>query len=175
MHKDKPELTFASFTAWFNVNELNPDQRDVVGQLVTSFANQNRIARKRDPYTAQLKPVFFQAAQTPKPTPPVTQTVSQTLKVVFTFEAQRLQNLSFPQMPTLQQAAPSFMQAPSQTLQPLQPMQPPTYMQPQTSQGYSQANQNRIARKRDPYTAQLKPVFFQVARTPKPTPPVTQR
>ena len=90
VHKNKPELTFASFTLWFNVTELNPDQRDVVGQLVTSFANKNRVARKRDPYTAQLKPVFFQVAQTPKPTPPVTQTVSQTLKVVFTFEAQRL-------------------------------------------------------------------------------------
>ena len=31
VHKNKPELTFASFTVWFNVTELNPDQPDVAG------------------------------------------------------------------------------------------------------------------------------------------------
>ena len=86
----KPELTSASFTAWFNVTELNPDQRDVVGQMITSFANQNRIARKREPYTAQLKPVFFQVTQSQKAPPPVTQAVSLTLLVDFTLGALRL-------------------------------------------------------------------------------------
>ena len=74
------------------MTELNPDQRDVVGQLITSFANQNRVARKREPYTVQMKPVFFQVAQAQKAPPPVTQAVSLTLMVVFTLGAQGLQS-----------------------------------------------------------------------------------
>ena len=74
------------------MTELNPDQRDVVGQLITSMANQNRIARKREPHTVSFKPVFFQVAQTQKAPPPITPAVSLTLLVVFTLGAQRLQS-----------------------------------------------------------------------------------
>ena len=53
------------------------------------MANQNQIARKREPYTIPFKPVFFQVAQPQKAPPPVTPAVSLTLLVVFTLGAQR--------------------------------------------------------------------------------------